>query len=216
MQTFIKSISRHKQHQSPDLECFSQLDFEGDPNQSPEEMIVFAGFLLEFQNKVDDGSETGKSPFKSCPIKACWSIHHSPISMTACSTSANEAMICLVSIFCFFASLVAHHSDRRTIHHYRKWVFSVGIHEMPKEKYKPQLRNTHAKTIPGGIQKASAELHFSRRRVRRGLIFWATLPPAQLERNAPFRKLNWGHAWHGNNRGRSHNFPDSGDEGGGG
>lgn len=71
---------------------------------------------------------------------------------------------------------------------------------MPEENTNPNWKSTHTKTTSGRIQKASAELYFSRRRVRRGLIFRATLPPAQLERNAPFHKLNWGHAWHGNNR----------------
>lgn len=155
-----------------------------------------------------------KEPFKSCPIKACWSIHHSPISMTVCSTSANEeAMICLVSIFCLPCGSPQWQKNHPPLQEVSVFCWDTWN---AKRKVQTQLRNTHAKTIRGGIQKASAELYFSRRRVRRGLIFWATLPPAQLERNAPFHKLNWGHAWHGNNRGRSHNFPDSGDEGGGG
>ncbi len=107
--------------------------------------------------------------------------------------------VCLESLFDLFFSWGSPQWQRNHPPQYRK-CFLWGSMECQKKSTNPNLKSTHTKTTSGRIQKVSEELYFSRRRVRRGLIFRATLPPAQLERNAPFHKLNWGHAWHGNNR----------------
>lgn len=113
-------------------------------------------------------------------------------------------MIKCISWYAFFAfnylSCGSPH-DEATLNHNRKTLFCIGIDEQSKEKHKFQERLI---TIWRGIQ-VLAVLNASKSRVREG--FWATLPPAQLERNASFHKLNWGHTWHEPKRGTSHKFP---------
>lgn len=164
---------------------------------------------------MDDGSEAAKSLLTAVQLKLVDPFiiphFHECILYHSLVQTGMEWFVLWVLFAFFLFPLGVQRSDRGTFHRTTgSECFLLGYMECQKKSTNPSLKSTHTKTTHGRIQKASAELYFSRRRVRRGLIFRATLPPTQLERNAPFHRLNWGHAWHGNNRGRSHNFPDSG------
>lgn len=190
--------------------------FGGDPKQSSEEMSVFTGYLLEFEMWVDDGSDTVKCLLTAVQLKlvdpSSLLVFTSPYYISQrCKSVGMFGRFVLWVLFVFYSSSGSPQTQRNHPPQHRKWVFSVGIHGMQEETQKKKKTLTPRQPV----QEFRAELHVSRRRVRRGLIFGTTLPPAQLERNASFHRLNWGHAWHWNNTGRSHYFPDSGSGGGG-
>lgn len=172
------------------------------------------------QNPIRSSKQSGwwelncTPPFNSCPIEACWFTRPSLISTS--STPASGKATTGISLAFFLPPLWRNHSA--TTGHK---CFLLGCGECQKKQHQRQLRNTHAETIRGGIQKAS-ELYFSRRTLRRILIFWATRPspppgpPARPNWRGmhPFHEMNRGHAWHRNDGRRSRRFPHSWAEGG--
>lgn len=204
-------INEHDNNNHQPPECFSQWDFAvwGRSKALPRGNECFCRLLIRI-SKVSGWWEWNWKDPSAVQLKLV-----DPFIIPHFHGGTLHLPLDLSCESCFFARLTT--ATGTTIHHNTgSECLLLEYMECQKESTNPNIKkSSHTKTPPGRIQRASAELCFSTRRVRRGLIFWATLPPAQLERNAPFHKLNWGHAWHGNNRGRSHNFPDSGDEGGG-
>lgn len=115
---------------------------------------------------------------------------------------------------CFF--LGVHRSDRESsasllqpIYHNTGSEFSVGIHGMPEDECKPQLeKHSHQVNPWKNSWSISKALLFQQGGEKRANLCSSTTP-CSAGKECALYKLNWGHAWHGNNRGRSHNFPES-------
>lgn len=183
----------------------------GDPKQSPEEMCVFAGFLIPCQKQVDDGSETGKYHLTAVQLKLADPLishfHKGHIFLWS-KWGGTGFVLGVCACFSSFFFLGLGHSDRGTGPPlYRKWVFSVGIHGMPERQHTPTYKEPHTKTTHGRIQRASAELYFHEEGEKRTNLLGSPHPLLSWKGMCPFTSWIKGHR---NKRGRSHNFPDSG------